>query len=57
METAWYSHELSPVKNVYIDDNLPRNTGLLNAQGKPIYKEPNPIGFGRREGAYITREG
>lgn len=32
-----------------VDDHVPTFTGLLDANGEEIWKEPRAIGFGRRE--------
>ena len=35
-----------------VDENVRRNTGLLDSQGKRIFKEPNEIGFMARQNLY-----
>ena len=31
----------------YVDEAEPVNTGLVSPEGDPIYRLPNPIGFGK----------
>lgn len=41
----WYEEPL--ISNVEVDDSEAIFTGLLDSDGSPIYRAPNPIGFGR----------
>lgn len=44
-EDAWYQAQRLPHPVVYPSE--PSFTGVLNAEGQPIYKLPDPIGFVR----------
>ena len=50
---AWVSSthtpEMLPTTTVYVPDETPRDTGLVTAEGVPLYRLPTrePIGFKR----------
>ncbi len=35
---------------IELESRQPRNTGLFNKNGIPIYRLPEPVGFQKREG-------
>lgn len=41
----WYSRPLLP--DLFLPEHVAVNTGLLDANGKPIMRAPNPCGFGK----------
>lgn len=45
-------YDTSPIKNFNVHDNHRTNTGVLDSKGRTIFKEPNEIGFGRRQNMY-----
>lgn len=47
--------DTGPISNMTVDENVPRNTGLVDHKGRPIYKEPNEIGFGRKHNIYSVK--
>lgn len=50
--TQWIADDLGPddagmLPALYVSDHEATDTGLLDAEGEPIMRAPNPIGFGR----------
>lgn len=43
--TEWKGYPMVP--DISVDDATGTPTGLLDHKGNPIYRMPNPIGFGR----------
>lgn len=41
----WYGRPL--IIEPYVPDHRPVDTGLVDLNGTPIMRAPNPIGFGR----------
>jgi hypothetical protein len=37
------------IAEIHVPENKPVNTGLLDADGNAIWRQPLPIGFGRME--------
>lgn len=52
-ESIW--DDKSTITNMYVDENVRRPTGLLTKEGKQIFKEPNEIGFGRKQDIYSIK--
>ncbi len=44
--------DTTPITNFQVSDNQRIHTGLLDSKGRSIFKEPNEIGFGRKQGIY-----
>jgi hypothetical protein len=55
IDEAFWDAQPSPVKNAYIEDNVRKPTGLVDSKGRTIYKEPNEIGFGRKQNTYSVK--
>ena len=43
----WFNDDSPLCPSLYVDDNVTIDTGLLWADGETIWREPNPLGFGR----------
>lgn len=48
---AWddWSDDIPRPANIYVDEHVPTNTGLLDKDGNTIWRAPRPVGFGRDE--------
>ncbi len=44
---SWWHDDTPMLPHLTVDDHTPVDTGLVDAEGNPIYRLPNPIGFGR----------
>lgn len=47
VEDEHYSEPVAPGASIITDNHVPIKTGLLAANGEPIMRLPNPVGFGR----------
>jgi hypothetical protein len=47
VEDHIFPDESPMLPSVSVDDHEPVNTGLLWEDGSPVWRAPNPIGFGR----------
>lgn len=47
IEDEDYSPEPGPLSSLTVDDHEAVDTGLIWETGEPIYRTPNPLGFGR----------
>ena len=45
----WYDDDNPLVPSINVDDNVNVKTGLLWLDGEPIFRTPNPVGFGRND--------
>lgn len=43
----WIDDDGPLIPSLTVDDHEDVDTGLIAATGEPIYRVPNPIGFGR----------
>jgi hypothetical protein len=43
----WYDDDSPLVPSLNVDSHQEVDTGLIAVTGEPIYRVPNPIGFGR----------
>lgn len=50
---SWWGRS-NPITNVYADENIRRETGLVTKDGRKIFREPNEIGFGRKHNIYSS---
>lgn len=46
-EEEWYDYYPAP-HVPYVDESSLQPTGLVDALGVPLWRVPNPIGFGRK---------
>jgi len=46
---SWIDDDSPLVPEVQVPEHIPVETGLIWADGQPIMREPNPMGFGRDE--------
>lgn len=47
VEDHIFDEESPMVPHLSVDDHEPVDTGLLWSDGSPVFRAPNPIGFGR----------
>lgn len=52
IDPGYWNNANSPITRVDIYDNVRRDTGLLDTQGRPIFREPRAIGFGEKPTEY-----
>lgn len=50
--SQWFADDLGPedagmVKDLTVPEHVATDTGLLDVDGNPIMRAPNPVGFGR----------
>lgn len=43
----WSDSDYPMLPDISVPDHESTNTGLLDASGDPIWRAPNPMGFGR----------
>ena len=46
-QSSWYDEDAPLLPEISIPEHKAVDTGLVWADGKPIMRSPNPIGFGR----------
>jgi hypothetical protein len=52
IDPGYWDSPNSPIRNVDTPTNERRFTGLYDHKGSAIYREPNEIGFGRKQNVY-----
>lgn len=41
-----WDDDIPLIPNLQVDESTPQETGLLDKNGDPLYRLPDPIGFG-----------
>ncbi len=48
--TDWWDTTMPPLSHPQVYESDPVKTGLLDADGRPLYRKTDPIGFVRFDG-------